>query len=38
MFLKQHADGGSLISGQGEEITDRFAHMQKTMVILQKKE
>lgn len=38
MFLKQHVDGGSLVSGQGEEMTDRFAHMQKTMSILQKKE
>ena len=38
MFLKQHADGDNLASGQSEEMTERLSHMQKTMVILQKKE
>jgi len=38
MFLKQHADGDNLVSGQSEEMTERLSNMQKTMVILQKKE
>jgi len=36
MFLK--AQGESISSGHNEEVSDRLAQMQKTMVILQKKE